>query len=168
MKVYQLLEHMAYTVEAIEGVRDGASDRAAKLPAKDALRAQLEKLSADCSELRTKIVATKEGGMITGEERIREHVGQLYEAVNRYEGHPSDYQAAQMDSLAHELEDVAQEFRKLTQSSLPNVNTALGKKKQSPIPVLTEEEWQKKRQEQSEAGAMSTTRTLPAHVREMD
>src|SRR5208282_6312848 len=81
MRVYKLLEHMTYGVEAIEGVRDGANARAAKLGEKDALRKPLQKLAADCDGLRSKIVATKEGGMVTGEERIREHVGQLYGAV---------------------------------------------------------------------------------------
>ena len=40
--------------------------------------------------------------MITGEERIRELLGQLYGTVNGYEGRPADYQAARADSLAHE------------------------------------------------------------------
>ena len=56
--------------------------------------------------------------MITGEERIREHLGQLYGAINGYEGRPTDYQAARADSLAHELEDVIGDFQKLTQKEL--------------------------------------------------
>jgi hypothetical protein len=72
MKVYKELEHMTFGVEAIEGVRDGANARAAKLKEKDPLGQQLQKLAADCDAIRSKIVATKEGGMITGEERIRE------------------------------------------------------------------------------------------------
>jgi len=38
MRVYKELEHMTYGVEAIEGVRDAANARAAKLPEKDPLR----------------------------------------------------------------------------------------------------------------------------------
>ncbi len=115
MKVYHTIEHMTYAVEAIEGVRNGANARMAKLSEKDPLRKQLQDLAAQCDTLRGKIVATKEGGMITGEERIRELLGQLYGTVNGYEGKPSDYQAARADSLAHELEDVMGEFQKLTQ-----------------------------------------------------
>ena len=44
--------------------------------------------------------------MITGEERIRELLGQLYGTVNHYEGRPADYQVARTESLAHELDDV--------------------------------------------------------------
>ena len=95
------------------------SERAAKLAEKDPLRKQLQDLAAKCDELRSKIVATKEGGMVTGEERIRELLGQLYGTVNGYEGRPADYQAARADSLAHELQDVIDDFQKLTQKELP-------------------------------------------------
>ena len=70
-------------VAAIEGVRDAANARAAKLTEKDPLRKQLQQLAADCDALRSKIVATKEGGMITGEERIRELLGQLLRRSDR-------------------------------------------------------------------------------------
>jgi len=66
MKIYRLLEHMSWGVAAIEGVRDAANARALKLPEKDPLAKQLEQLAKDCDGLRSKIVATKEGGMITG------------------------------------------------------------------------------------------------------
>jgi hypothetical protein len=153
MKIYHTIEHMTYAVEAIEGVRNAANSRAIKLPEKDPLSKQLEGLAAKCDELRSKIVATKEGGMITGEERIRELLGQLYGTVNGYEGHPSDYQAARADSLAHELEDVIGDFQKLTQKELPGINAGLKKKKAESITVLTEAEWQKKRDAEGSSGA---------------
>ena len=144
MKVYHLLEHMTYGVDAIEGVRNDASARAAKLAGKDPLRAQLQALAAKCDELRGKLVATKEGGAITGEERIRELLGQLYGAVNSYEGRPGDYQAARADSLGHELEDVVTDFRKVTDQQLPGINRGLKSKKAEPITVLAESDWQAK------------------------
>jgi hypothetical protein len=168
MKIYHTIEHMTYAVEAIEGVRDAANARAAKLPEKDPLRKQLQDLAAKCDALRSKIVATKEGGMITGEERIRELLGQLYGSVNDYEGRPADYQAARKDSLAHELEDVINDFQKLTQTELPAINPGLKKKKQEAISVLTEAEWQKKREAESGSGAGAGTRALTREVREID
>ena len=152
MKVYRLIEHMTWSVAAIEGVRNAANERAAKLPEKDALKAQLQQLAAKCDELRSKIVATKEGGMITGEERIRELLGQLYGAVNNYEGRPTDYQAARTESLGHELEDVVNDFQKLTQKELADVNAGLKKKKAEAISVLSESDWQKKREADASAG----------------
>jgi hypothetical protein len=153
MKIYHTIEHMTWAVEAIEGVRNAANARAAKLPEKDPLRKQLQDLAAKCDALRSKIVATKEGGMITGEERIRELLGQLYGTVNGYEGRPSDYQAARSDSLAHELEDVIGDFQKETAKDLPAVNAGLKKKKADAITVLTEQEWRKKRDAEGGSGA---------------
>ena len=142
MKVYGLLEHMTYGVSAIEGVRNDANARAAKLAEKDALRKPLEQLAAKCEELRGKLVATKEGGAVTGEERIREHLGQLYGAVTGYEGRPGDYQVARADSLGRELDDVINGFRKLTDEQLPAINKALKTKKADAITVLAESAWQ--------------------------
>lgn len=153
MKVYKLIEHMTYSVSAIEGVRNAAIESAAKLPEKDALRVPLQQLSGKCDELRSKIVATKEGGMVTGEERIRELLGQLYGDIDGYDGRPTDYQAARSDSLGHELEDVIADFHKLTEGSLPAINSGLRKKKLGTISVLTEADWQKKREAESDSGA---------------
>jgi photosystem II stability/assembly factor-like uncharacterized protein len=164
MKVYRLIEHMTWSVVSIEGVRNAANERAAKLPEKDPLKAQLQQLAAKCDELRSKIVATKEGGMITGEERIRELLGQLYGAVNNYEGRPTDYQAARTESLGHELEDVINDFQKLTQKELPSVNAGLKKKKAEAISALSEADWQKKREADAGSGAgagMQQAQTLP-------
>ncbi len=168
MKLYHLLEHMTYSVAAIEGVRNGATDRAAKLPEKDSLRKQLQQLAEECGNLRSRIVATKEGGMITGEERIREHVGQLYGAVNGYEGRPTAYQAARTDSLGRELEDVNGDFHKLVQKELAGVNAGLAKKKLPAISVLTESDWQQKHEAQSGTGAGAAMMEADSAMREMD
>jgi hypothetical protein len=128
----------------------------------------LQDLAAKCDELRSKIVATKEGGMITGEERIREHLGQLYGAVNGYEGRPAEYQAARSDSLAHELEDVIGDFRKLTDKEVPAVNAGLKKKKAEAIPVLAETDWQKKREAEGGSGAGAGLLFLHGQVQAMD
>jgi hypothetical protein len=168
MKVYKTIEHMTYTVSAIEGVRNAANERVAKLPAKNPLKAQLQQLAVKSEELRSKIVATKEGGAITGEERIRELLGQLYGAINNYEGRPTEYQAARADSLAHELEDVINNFQKLTQKEVPTVNSGLKKSKLEPIPVLTEAEWQKKREADSAPGSGAGMRVATGGMWERD
>ncbi len=169
MKIYHTIEHMTYGVTAIEGVRDAAKARAAKLAEKDPLRKQLQDLAAKCDDLRSKIVATKEGGMVTGEERIRELLGQLYGTVNGYEGRPAEYQAARADSLAHELQDVIDDFQKVTQKELPGSECVPKKKKAEPIPVLTEAEWQKKREAEGGSGAAAAAlRGSERYERDMD
>ena len=167
MKVYKLLEHMTYSVEAIEGVRDATNARAATLAEKDPLRKQLQLLAGECDRLRSKIVATKEGGMITGEERIRELLGQLYSAVTTYDGKPTDYQVARTESLGHELEDVVVEFQKLTEKELPGINATLKKKKLDSIRVLAEGDWQKKKAE-SAVAAGAGMRVAEGQAQEID
>jgi hypothetical protein len=58
---------------------------AAKLTPKDPLQAQLISLAQSLDAIRGKIVATKEGGAITGEERLREYLDDLYGDVSQYE-----------------------------------------------------------------------------------
>jgi photosystem II stability/assembly factor-like uncharacterized protein len=143
MRLYKMMGHMSYGVSAIEGIRDDANARAAKLTEKDPLRASLQHLAEESEKLRSKIVATKEGGAITGEERIREHIGDVYGGVNQYEGKPTNEQVTRTDSLGRELEDVINELKELTDAELPKINAALKKKKMEAISVLSEADWQK-------------------------
>jgi hypothetical protein len=83
--------------------------------------------------VRKKIVATTEGGAITGEERLREHTDQLYGAILSYEGKPGGYQIAYIDSLKRELDDVTKEFDQLLAQDLPALNDSLTSKGQQPI-----------------------------------
>ena len=168
MKIYNLLEHMSWGVESIEGVRNAANARAAKLPEKDLLRQQLAKLATDCDALRSKIVATKEGGMITGEERIRELIGELYGNVTGYDGRPTEYQVARTESLGHELQDVIDDFQKLTQANLPGINGSLKKKKMETIVVLSETNWQKKKTGSSDAAGGSLIQESSDTLEESD
>jgi len=143
IKLRDLLGHMTYTTDSITGVRDATSALAAKLPEKDPLRVRLEKLHDDMDQLRSKIVATKEGGAITGEERIRELLGNVYGSVIGYDGGPTKDQVDRTAALAHELEDVLSAFQKEADKELPSLNAALGKKKLEPIKVLSTGDWDK-------------------------
>src|SRR5436189_5346359 len=84
---------------------------------------QLHKTIADfdgkVDGVRKKIVATTEGGAITGEERLREHTDQLYGAILSYEGKPGGYQIAYIDALKRELADATKEFDQLLTDDLP-------------------------------------------------
>ena len=155
MRVYNLLGDMTFDVERINGVRDELAARAAKLPASDPLRKQLEALAAKCEEMRKKIVATTEGGAITGEERIREHTTELYGDLNNYEGRPAAYQLARIDSLTHDLDDVSKEFEAFVAKDLNATNTSLKKKKLEPVQPLSREQWDKTSNDSDSAGAPS-------------
>ncbi|PYP72964.1 MAG: sialidase, partial [Gemmatimonadetes bacterium] len=109
-KLHGTLADMTFAVDRMNGVRQALDDRAAKLPTGDALATRLRAAWASVDALRKKIVATKEGGMITGEERLRENLADLYGNVVFYDGRPSQTQVERADALARELADVAREF----------------------------------------------------------
>jgi hypothetical protein len=129
LKLYGLLGEMTDLVDRMNTVRAQLDSSVAKLKANDPLAARLRTASAAVDEQRKKIVATKEGGMITGEERLREFLAELYGNVANYEGRPSDTQVQRADALARELADVTSEFNAWTAKELPGINKALAGKK---------------------------------------
>jgi photosystem II stability/assembly factor-like uncharacterized protein len=160
MRVYNLLGDMSFDVDRINGVRDALLDRAGKLGTQDPETKRLSGLAGKTEEMRKKIVATKEGGALTGEERIREKTTGLYGSVTGYEGRPSDYQLARIDSLKRELDDVADEFDSLVAKELPEVNAILAHKKLQAIHPLSREEWNKANDEPASAGITGGTLSM--------
>jgi photosystem II stability/assembly factor-like uncharacterized protein len=152
MRAYALLGDLTFDVDRINGVRDGLMQRAAKLGPADPLSKQCTDLASKVNDIRKKIVATTEGGAITGEERIREKTASVYGAISGYEGRPADYYVARIDSLAHERQDVVTEFDTLIASNLKPLNVSLAAKKLNPVQPVTREEW-KKATSDAEGGA---------------
>jgi photosystem II stability/assembly factor-like uncharacterized protein len=143
MKLHKQLGEMSFAVDKINGLRLALDDRASKLPEGDPLRKRLQAASAQVDDLRKKIVATKEGGAITGEERLRENLTELYANVIFYEGRPSQTQIERTDALARELADVVKDFDAWTSKELSNLNSELTAKKLEPLKTLSREEWEK-------------------------
>jgi photosystem II stability/assembly factor-like uncharacterized protein len=143
MKLYNLLGDMTFAVDRINGVRLALDRAAAKLPANDPLVARLRAASAQVDELRRKIVATKEGGAITGEERLRENLADLYGNVISYEGRPAQTQVARTDAIARELADIVRDFDAWLVKEMPGLNSALSGKQLPPISPITRAEWDK-------------------------
>ncbi|MBO0799914.1 MAG: sialidase, partial [Blastocatellia bacterium] len=144
MKLYKQLSEMSFTVDRINNARLALESRAAQLSADDPLRKQLQTAAVQVDEQRKKIVATKEGGAITGEERLREFLADLYNNVISYEGRPSQTQVDRTASLARELADIVRDFDAWEAKELSGLNSALAKRGLEEIKPLTREEWEKK------------------------
>ncbi len=153
MRLYNLLGDMSFDVDRLNGVRDAFLDRAAKWKGDAAFGKRLPELAQKVDELRKKIVATKEGGAITGEERIREKTTGLYGDLLNYEGRPTDYQVGRIDSLKKELEDVEAEFDGFLAKEMPGVNKSLAQKKLEAIQPLSRKTW--------DAGSGDSSGTAP-------
>jgi len=142
MKLYSQLGEMTYAVDRMNAARKGLDERAAKL-GDDGLAKRCRKESDRVDVMRKKIVATKEGGMITGEERLREYLAGLYGDVTGYEGRPSQTQVERTDALAKELADVVKEFDAWSAKELVDLNKELSAKTLEPVTMMTREEWEK-------------------------
>jgi photosystem II stability/assembly factor-like uncharacterized protein len=134
MKVHALFGEESALMDRILFLRAGLAKSAAALPEGDALRKSITDFDGKIDNVRKKIVATKEGGSVTGEERLREHTDQLYGAILSYEGKPGDYQIAYIDALKRELADVTKEFEQLLATELTILNESLKAKGQQSIP----------------------------------
>lgn len=135
MRVHALFGRMSGVVERIVAVRDGSAQRAAALPEGDDLRPRLVALSEKADSLRKEVVATREGGAITGEERLREHAAKLYGAILSYEGRPAAYLIERAGVLERELGDVERSLGELIEKDLAAIKEALKAKGPSPIVV---------------------------------
>ncbi len=141
MKLYNQLENMTFIVEKINGVRIALDNRVSKTVDDADLVQRLKTASTRVDDMRKKIVATKEGGMITGEQRLREYLTSLYGNVVGYEGRPSKTQVDRADALTRELSDVEKEFDGWIQENLSDINSTLTKHSLEQIQPLTLDEW---------------------------
>ncbi len=135
LRVRDLFGEMSDLVFKINAIRAQADADAAKVSGNDALHAQLAKLSGDADDIRRKIVATKEGGAITGEQRLREYADELYGDIGTFDGKPTDYQMARIDALKRETDEVAASFDTFAKNDLSRANDALKSANQAAIKV---------------------------------
>jgi photosystem II stability/assembly factor-like uncharacterized protein len=118
MQAYTLFEDMSALVDKIDAARAAAETRRKTLPESDPKRQPLQNAIERLDDFKRQIVATREGGAITGEERIREHLDIVYGALNGWEGKPAGYQIERVETLRRELSDVQKEFEALEAADL--------------------------------------------------
>ena len=135
MKVHALFSDESALMDRILFLRGALAKSKNAMPEGDEMRKTVGDFDGKVDAVRKQIVATTEGGAITGEERLREHTDQLYGAILTWEGKPGDYQIARIDALRKELGDVTRDFENLVTKDLPALNEALKAKGKEPIPV---------------------------------
>ena len=146
MKLHGMMERLTYVVDAALGARDALKQRAEALPKGDSLRKRAETLADELTKFHATLVATGEGGWLSGEEQLREKLGQAYGGVNGYEGRPSRTQLDQADVLSERLETAEARLESIGKGGLAEINKALTARKLEPVKLLSKEEWTKKGQ----------------------
>jgi photosystem II stability/assembly factor-like uncharacterized protein len=133
-RVKGMFLRMSKLVAQINGVRAQVAGMAGNAAAPAEVKTAAAQLGARADALRKEIVATTEGGAITGEERLREHVDDVYGAINSVENRPTDYQLARIDALDRELKDVEAEWTAFQSGDLAAFNAKL---RSANLPPLT-------------------------------
>jgi hypothetical protein len=155
MRVYNFLGDMSFDADRISGMHDALLDHAGKVKNDAVLSKRLQQAADSMDELRKKIVSTKEGGAVTGEIRIREKTTELYGDILNYEGRPTDYQSARIDSLKKELADVSTQFDAFASKDLPAINKSLAQKKIEAIHPISRAVWDAANSDEGTGGASS-------------
>ncbi len=133
MQAHALFGRMSDLVNQLNGYRAMAASAAATLASGSELRKELDAFARKAESARKEVVATSEGGAITGEERLREHLAYVYDALLSYEGRPGDYQVERVAVLARQLEEVEQRARELATRDLAPLNEKLKGSGHAPI-----------------------------------
>jgi hypothetical protein len=143
MQLYDLLSQLTFIVDSTNDLRDQARQRDGSA-ADSNLKDQLSGLAQKLEEFRSTLVSVKEGGMITGEKKLREKLGELYGGVNEYCGRPTQSQIESSAGFQKKLDDASSQFQSITRSALPSLNTALQGKNLEPLRLMSREDWEKK------------------------
>ena len=133
MQVHALFGEMSKVTSAIERMSMLAQFAPKMFPSGAPELQQITALINSAQEIRKKIVATKEGGAITGEERLREHTDMLYSSLLGYEGKPGQYLLDRIVVLSDELKAIQAEFGALMQKNAPLMETVKGKMQGMPM-----------------------------------
>jgi photosystem II stability/assembly factor-like uncharacterized protein len=124
MQAYYMLEDLAFLDNQIIEMRDQSASKAASV--KGSLSKKLTELSTEMADLRTQILATKEG-RITGEKRLRERIGDIYGGIISYQGKPTNAQIKSLEELNGQMEGFEQQVNEVVSETLPALNTKLVK-----------------------------------------
>jgi hypothetical protein len=124
MRVRRLFGDESALMERILAVRGELAERK-EAAGNEALKKQIAAVDEKVDAVRKRIVATTEGGAITGEERLREFTDTLYGAIMSYDGAPAAYQVERIGVLENDLASIDAEFNSVLTKDLPELNKAL-------------------------------------------
>lgn len=106
MKVYRMLEELAAVDDQILNTRDALKAKAAG--AKGSGLKKIQGLIAECEKMHGQISATQPGeGGIAGQVRLRENIGEIYNAVGGYRGKPTNLQIKALELYGKQVKEFA-------------------------------------------------------------
>jgi photosystem II stability/assembly factor-like uncharacterized protein len=141
-QLYEMSEELAYFNQQVLNQID--SSKAMLAAMKDAsLKKSLQAYADKLEKIRKELIATKEGQSITGEERIREKLSELYGQVVGYDGRPTDSQLQRIDGLQFDIKKQKDIADALWKNDLPKVNAQLKSAKVNELTILARADFDK-------------------------
>ena len=134
-ELFVLSEDLAFMNQQLLALKEQCANSKEKCSNTD-LKKKLDKFNKELEEARAQLVATKGGEAITGEEKIRERLSELYGSVNGYEGRPSDSQLDKKAAVQADLMKNKATMKNLWDKNLSTLNTALKKEGLPELSVL--------------------------------
>ncbi len=127
MKLYNMTEQLAYTVDQIDMLRDGATDRLAK----DAkLQKTLQPFISQLEKFKERLVVMKGDNYVgSAEPQLREKMAELYSEIANYYGKPSNAQMASLAVIEERFKTAQTELEGIKTKQLTAINAALVKAK---------------------------------------
>jgi hypothetical protein len=143
MKVYDMLERLAYIAEASRDLRDQVENRFDGAKGDAELVKELGAFSARLDAFYATLAATREG-RITGEEQLREKLGDLYGGVSGYAGRPTPSQLDRLATLNGEVDRSARTFDGFVTADVKRLNDRLAAKGLKPLAPVSREEFDRR------------------------
>lgn len=154
LELYAALEGLTYVIDTLIDVRDQAKGRAEEAGGKGGLAKNLEAYADELETFRGSLVSTAETGWISGDEKLREKMGNLFGGIVNYDGRPTQSQIDRKDVLIGQLTTAEARFGELTTSrELTSLNSQLEGKGLQAITVMSREEWE---ENQGSSGSSSS------------
>ena len=135
-KLFKMEEDLAYLNGKILALSDTLDGMKAANANNKKLVAAIDDFNKGIFELRSQMVAVIAGTGITGEEKLRERMTNIYAAVCNYEGKPSNDQLNGIKVLETELMDLEMKTTQFLNNNLPKINNTLTKNSIKTLKVM--------------------------------
>ncbi len=139
MKAYHLLEDLGYYDAQIMDIKD-KSTASKKQAAKKSTFKELDEMISRMDDMHAEIVPIKIGG-ITGEERLRERVANIYSGISGFGGRPTDTQVNRLAMVENEVNEMGKRVEGVISEELAEINKSLEKEGLEAISVISREEF---------------------------
>lgn len=150
MALYEDLASLTYLSESLADLTDQVRARAGELTGGDARR--LQGYAEDLEAFRDGLAVSDEAGILSGQERLREKLGQLYGNVVTYEGRPTATQVERKQRLEADLADAVERGDELMAKLLQRINAVLEKREMTPVERLDRAKWESTQEGGATAG----------------